>query len=130
MNQIPCTIERLTEPDKLLIGTRWAVFPSLMLNLMDTQFSPQLWTWLRSSSVHHINSFSRHTADNIHRNLLTFFSLLTVKARAPKEVVEQTASRTNSSFTHGFNTSTADMIQSGEPGEKTAYKISSSLINN
>ena len=23
MNQIPCTIERLTEPDKLLIGTRW-----------------------------------------------------------------------------------------------------------
>ena len=22
MNQIPCTIERLTEPDKLLIGTR------------------------------------------------------------------------------------------------------------
>ena len=58
-------------------------------------------------------------ADNIHNNLLTFFSLLTVKARAPKEVVEQTASRTKSSFMHGFNTSTADMIQSGEPGEKT-----------
>ena len=35
MNQIPCTIERLTEPDKLLIGTRWP----LRITIYFTQLS-------------------------------------------------------------------------------------------